>query len=92
MINYVFNRIITGFSHSLCLKKPNVIFVFIKLLEDGMKIFHKCISNPRSCLNILINVYYYIYTTYKHNHILKDLVGSPLTKKNKEKEKYEILR
>ncbi|CAK75255.1 unnamed protein product (macronuclear) [Paramecium tetraurelia] len=94
MINYVFNRIMSGFTHQLCLKKPNIVFVFIKLLEDGMKNFHKCIQQPKVCLQTLIQIYYYIYTTYKHGFSLKEIINATINKKSKDKDKdkYEILR
>ncbi|CAD8139320.1 unnamed protein product [Paramecium octaurelia] len=92
MIHYVFNRIMSGFTHQLCLKKPNIVFVFIKLLEDGMQNFHKCIQQPKMCLQTLLSIYYYIYTAYKHGQSLKEIISSPLNKKSKEKDKYENLR
>ncbi|CAD8061054.1 unnamed protein product [Paramecium sonneborni] len=92
MIQYIFNRIMNGFTHQLCLKKPNIVFVFIKLLEDGMKNFHKCIQQPKICLQTLIQIYYYIYTTYKHGFSLKELINSAVNKKSKDKDKYETLK
>ncbi|CAD8043036.1 unnamed protein product [Paramecium primaurelia] len=92
MINYVFNRIMSGFTHQLSLNKPNIVFVFIKLLEDGMNNFHKCIQQPKICLQTFISIYYYIYTIYKYGFQLKEIIHSPLNKKSKEKDKYENLR
>lgn len=63
------------------------MFIFLKLLDDGISIFSKCIPNPKNHLSKLILLYYYIYSAYKNKHFLNDLFYQYNAKKSKEREK-----